>query len=92
MVKVIGKAEQEVPKVMILGGDNSPKALADLKAVKDLEFVPAEPDYRQQISEKKIRAAVDLPSGFDESLKDGKDATVKIYDYSGDLKSGIAVG
>lgn len=92
MISVIGKAVQEVPKVMILGGDSSPRALADLKAVKDLEFVPAEPDYRQQISEKKIRAAVDLPSGFDESLKDGKDATVKIYHYSGDLKSGIAVG
>jgi sodium transport system permease protein len=91
MISVIGKAVQEVPKVMILGGDSSPKALADLKAVKDLEFVPAEPDYRQQISDKKIRAAVDLPSGFDESLKDGKDATVKIYHYSGDLKSGIAV-
>jgi sodium transport system permease protein len=91
MISVIGKAVQEVPKVMILGGDSSPKAQADLRAVKDLEFVPAEPDYRQQISDKKIRAAVDLPSGFDESLKDGKDATVKIYHYSGDLKSGIAV-
>jgi sodium transport system permease protein len=91
MISVIGKAVQEVPKVMILGGDSSPKAQADLRAVKDLEFVPAEPDYRQQISDKKIRAAVDLPSGFDKSLKDGKDATVKIYHYSGDLKSGIAV-
>ena len=92
MISVIGKAVHEIPKVMILGGESSPKALADLKAVKDLEFVPVEPDYRQQISDKKIRAAVDLPSGFDESLKDGKEATVKIYHYSGDLKSGIAVG
>ena len=92
LITVIGKAEKEVPKVMIIGGETSPRALNDLNAIKDLEFVPGEPDYREQISEKKIRAAVDLPSGFDKSLDDGQEATVKIYHYSGDLKSSIAVG
>jgi len=90
MIKVIGKAQEEIPKIMILGGENSPRALADLKAIKGVDVVPSTPDYRQQISDKKVRAAVDLPSDFDKSLDDGRVASVKIYDYAGDLNSGFA--
>lgn len=90
MIKVVGKALAEVPKVMILGGDNSPRAMAELRAIKGVEIVPSTQDYRQQISDKKIRAAVDLPPEFDKALDDGQIATVKVYDYAGDLKSGFA--
>lgn len=87
---MVMKAQEEIPKVMILHGQDSPHAVEDLKAVKGIEFVPGTPDYAQQISDKKVRAAVDIPLGFDVAVDRGDAATVKIYDYEGDLKSGIA--
>jgi sodium transport system permease protein len=92
VAKMVGHALEEVPKVMILNGQDSPRALDDLKNIKGIELVPAEPDYAQQISDKKIRAAVDIPPGFDAAVDRGDQTTVKIYDYDGDLKSGIAAG
>ena len=90
VAKMVMKAQEEIPKVMILNGQDSPHAVEDLKAVKGIEFVPGTPDYAQQISDKKVRAAVDIPPGFDAAVDRGDAATVKIYDYEGDLKSGIA--
>lgn len=90
VAKMVMKAQEEVPKVMILNGQDSPHAVEDLKAVKGIEFLPGTPDYAQQISDKKVRAAVDIPPGFDATVDRGDAATVKIYDYEGDLKSGIA--
>jgi sodium transport system permease protein len=89
-VKMAIKAKREIPKVMILNGQNSPRVMADLKSLKEIEVVPSADDYKQQISDKKIRAAVDIPSGFDAAVDQGEPTTVSIYDYSGDLKSGIA--
>jgi sodium transport system permease protein len=90
MIKIIGEAKQEVPRVMILGGTDSPKTREALLAMKDVKFEPGTPDYKDQISEKKVRAAVELPPGFDAALNNGDQPTVKIYDYEGDLKSGFA--
>ncbi|MFZ0821491.1 MAG: ABC transporter permease [Candidatus Acidiferrales bacterium] len=90
MVKVFGEAQKEVPTVMILGGANSPKTLGDLQNVKEISFQKGTPDYIQQISDKKVRAAVEIPSDFDAALGRSELVTVKIYDYEGDLKSGVA--
>jgi len=88
--KVVGKAINEVPKVMILSAGDSPRAIDDLKAIKGIDFIPGTPDYAQQISDKKIRAAVEIPAGFDAAVDHDTQTTLKIYDYEGDLKSGIA--
>jgi sodium transport system permease protein len=88
--KVVGKALEEVPKVMILSAGDSPRAIEDLKAIKGIDFIPGTPDYAQQISDKKIRAAVDIPAGFDAAVDHDTATTLKIYNYEGDLKSGIA--
>ena len=90
VAKMIGNAMEEVPKVMILNGQDSPRLVNDLKTLKGIAFVPGDSDYAQQISDKKIRAAVDIPPDFDASVDHGDRTTVKIYDYEGDLKSGIA--
>lgn len=90
MVKVIGKAEQEIPSVMVLGGADSPKTMNDLRNLKEIAFTEGTPDYTQQISDKKVRAAIEIPPGFDAALQRGEQVTVKIYDYEGDLKSGFA--
>lgn len=87
---MIGKAKQEIPKVMILGGQDSPSLLARLSALKDIQIVPSASDWKEQISNKDIRAAAEIPQGFEASLENGQAQTVKIFHYEGELKSSIA--
>jgi sodium transport system permease protein len=86
-VVMVGKAQQEIPKVMILGGQDSPQVLEKLRGLDKLEIVPAAGDWKHEISEKQIRAAVEIPKGFQSSLENGTSETVTIYYYEGDLKS-----
>ena len=87
--KLVGQAKEEVPKVMILGGGDSPKVMTELGKLQGVDIVPAKPDYAKEISNKQIRAAVEIPVGFDAALAGGDATTVKIYMYEGDLKSGF---
>jgi sodium transport system permease protein len=89
LIKQVGEASEEVPKVMILGGEDSPKVLAQLEKLAGVQIVPQEPDYADEISGKQIRAAVDIPAGFDAKLAAGEPMSVKIYMYEGELKSGF---
>lgn len=86
-VKVIREARSTVPTIMVVGGEDSPQARAALAAHDKVKIVPTAPDWRQQISDKKVRAVVELPAGFDATLARGEPATVKIYNYSGELRS-----
>jgi sodium transport system permease protein len=88
-ITLVGQAMKEIPKVMVLGGEDSPRVVAELEQVKDLQVVPAKADYAEEISDKKIRAAVEIPPGFEARLAAGDPATVKIYMYEGELKSGF---
>ena len=88
---IVSKAKDEIPTVMILGGEDSPVVVAQLKASKKLRIVPATADWKQQISDKKVRAAVEVPAGFEAGLKVGPATAVTIYNYQGELKSGFAV-
>src|SRR5882672_5368565 len=65
---LIDKAKEETPKVMILGGVDSPTVLDGLKKVEKIEVVPATEDWKSQVIEKKIRAAVEVPVGFEREL------------------------
>jgi sodium transport system permease protein len=86
---LVGMAMREIPKVMILGGEDSPRVMAELRQLKDLQVVPAKPDYSEEISNKQIRAAVEIPDGFEAKLAAGESSTVKIYMYEGEMKSGF---
>lgn len=88
-ISLVGQAMREIPRVMILGGEDSPGVVAELAKLKDVRIVPAKPDYAQEISEKQIRAAVEIPEGFEAKLAAGEPSTVKIYMYEGELKSGF---
>jgi sodium transport system permease protein len=88
-VTLVGLAMREIPDVMILGGTDSPHVMADLQQLNDVRIVPAKPDYAEEISDKEIRAAVEIPEGFEAKLAAGESATVKIYKYEGELKSGF---
>ena len=84
---MLGRAEKEVPKVMIIDGEDSPEVLAALHDIKELEFVAYAANWKDQISEKQIRAAVKIPNGFQSSLANGNSQTVEIYYYEGEIKS-----
>jgi sodium transport system permease protein len=88
-IALVGVAMREVPKVMILGGEDSPNVVAELNKMKDLQIVPAKLDYAEEISNKKIRAAVEIPAGFEAKLAAGDSSTINIYMYEGELKSGF---
>ena len=76
--RLIGRALLQVPSIMVVGGENSPQILAALHALQDVQVVPASSDYAQQIVDKKIRAAVELPSDFDAMIARGETAKVRI--------------
>jgi len=92
MAVMMNKAEKEVPKVMIVHGENSPELVAALHASKDLEIVPYGEDWKDEISNKEIRAAVEIPSGFDASLSGKSLLTVQIHYYQGEVKSEYGAG
>lgn len=91
MTKVVRQAQSETVSVMLLGGADSPGVVAALKADKKFRLVPAAADYQQLISDKQVRVAVELPAGFEASLKGGGVQTVSLYYYEGELKSGFGL-
>lgn len=86
---LVGMAMREIPRVMILGGEDSPHVKAELQQLKDVRIVPANSDFVEEISNKQIRAAVEIPVGFEAKLASGESSTVKIYMYEGELRSGF---
>ena len=86
---MIGAAQKEIPKVMIIHGEDSPGVVAALRENKELEIVPYAENWKDQISNKQIRAAVEIPPGFQASLENGKPETVQIDYYEGEIKSGF---
>ena len=88
---VISKARDEIPSIVILGGEDSPGVVAQLSATKKFKIVTDAADYKQRIADKKLRAAIQLPAGFEAGLKSGAAPAVTIYHYEGELKSQFGV-
>lgn len=89
-VKLVGKAKEEVPKVIILGGGDSPGVLEGLQKLEKIEVVPAKTEWKNRIVKREVRAAVEIPAGFEADVASQKAALVKIYNYQGDIKSEFA--
>jgi len=89
--KAVRQARATAPTVMLIGGEDSPRARAAVMAAARFRFVPATSDWQQRISEKKVRAVVELPAGFDAALADARPADVKIYHYESEMRSSFAV-
>lgn len=89
---LIGKAKEEVPAVMILGGEDSPGVVQQLRDSKKLKIVPTKEDWKDQIIDKQIRAAIEIPPRFETNVANQQPATLIIHNYEGDLKSSIATG
>ena len=87
---LMGNAKKEVPVVMVAGGEDSPRLMATLHDSDEFRFEPAQPDFQTQVSEKKIRAAVVVPPGFDAAEQSGAPQTITIDYYEGDVNSSLA--
>jgi sodium transport system permease protein len=92
MAGVISKAKKEKPKVMIVGGTDSPGVVTALRKYPKIKVVSTMPDWKNQIVEKEIRAAVEIPEGFEDDLAKGQGGTIKIDIYGGEIKSELAAG
>jgi len=90
-LKLVQRAQQQVATIMILGAEHAPAAVAHIRQAKGFEVVPAASDYAQRISEKKLRAAVEFPTGFEQALASDQQPTVKLYHYAGEMRSQFAV-
>ena len=87
---LVTKARAEIPRVMVIGGADSPGIRAALEKSGKFRVEDAQPDWRAQISDKRLRAAVEIPPGFEQALAAGAAPAVTLYDYQGELKSGLA--
>ena len=90
-LKVAREVATTAPTIMVIGGEDSPAARAALEKQTRVRIMPASANWRQQISDKKLRAVVEIPRGFDASLQRGERVTVKVYNYEGELRSDRAV-
>lgn len=94
--KVEQKNRAQSSAVMVLGVEADAPIIARLKEAKDdsgtqlFRIVPAAPDYEHRISEKTIRAAVELPANFEAAMKNGEPFAVSIYIYQGESASQLA--
>ena len=88
---IISKAKEEIPWIMVIGGADSPGVRGELEKSGRFKVEPASADWKSLISEKRIRAAAEIPEGFEKALESGSAPAVTLYDYEGELKSGLAV-
>jgi sodium transport system permease protein len=88
--KFSSEAGKEVSLVMVQGGEDSPKVVEALRGFAGIEIVPYEADARQQVSDKKIRAVVEIPAGFDASTSSGSPGKASIDYYDSDTRSELA--
>lgn len=88
----VKKARQQASTIMLLGEENAPGLAARLRQSEGIVVVPTASDYAQQIGDKKLRAAVEFPAGFEQALKNEAKGppTVQVLYYTGELRSEAA--
>jgi sodium transport system permease protein len=82
------RVKNETTEVMVLNEQHAPQVVTALRDVETLRIVPPAADYVQQINDKKLRAAIGFPEGFEQSLAaGGEPPQVTIYYYSTEMRS-----
>lgn len=87
------KMTRDTAPIMIIGEENAPQLVRKLVKERTLAVVPPAADYARQISDKKVRAAVEIPENLEERLRANPEENlqVKIYYFEGELRSQAAV-
>ena len=57
-----------------------------------MRLVPPRAGLETAITDKQLRAAVEIPAGFDAALDRGTQAAIEIYNYESELRSGYRGG
>ncbi len=87
----VQKLRTQKASLMLIGQEHAPRLAEKLRAHEGFEVVPYAADYARQISDKKLRAALEFPPGFEAERPAGADAaSVKIYYYSAEPRSETA--
>jgi sodium transport system permease protein len=91
-VKLVQRAQQEGYTVMVLGAEHAPALTEAIRQAEGVRLVAPAADYAKQITDKKLRAAVEIPAGFEQSLQNtsGEKPVVKIYHFAGEIRSQFA--
>ncbi len=89
--KTVSKASAETIPVVLQGQQNSPELARRLQEVERFSWLDAPEDLDTAIGDKSVRAAIEIPAGFDETLADGGRPTVVIRYHAGEFKSEMAV-
>ena len=87
MTSVMGEAATETAPIMVNGGTDSPKVLAALRKLPGIQLLPYQDDAKQEVSDKKIRAVVEIPNGIDTVATGSQSKQVSIGYYENDVKS-----
>ncbi len=91
--KSVKKISQEIPTVMLLGTNNAPELAARLSTNQAFTLVAPGTNYVAKINDKKLRAALEIPAGFETAIQAGEvhPPEVKIYHYASEMRSDFAV-
>ena len=89
--KVASEVAATAPTIMVIGGDDSPRVRGALIAHPTVKVLPIAGAWKQQIADKQLRAAVELPAGLDAALERGESPGITVYNYDGEMRSGRAV-
>lgn len=90
--RVMKTAREQPAVVAVLGGADSPGVRAAMETRDGWIIKDAPEDWRERIADKRLRAVVEIPAGFEAALEAGEPAEVRIYHYEGEFKSGFATG
>jgi sodium transport system permease protein len=82
-----GEAKTEIAPVMIHGGEDSPNVIAALQKLSGIRILPYAQDALHQVADKKIRAVIELPPGFDAAISVGHSEKVVIDYFENNDKS-----
>ncbi len=88
--KMVAKARDQKPVVMIVGGDDAPQVAASLAKLGRFEIVPPRAGHEQLIADKVVGAVLLLPADFAAALRLGEVPRATILHYEGELRSGFA--
>ena len=89
-MKMVNRARSERATVMILGAAHAPELVARLRATPLLEILPARSDFAARIADKELRAAIEVPPGFESALAGPPGTappTVRISYHEGEIRS-----
>ena len=91
--KAVRKMSRETSSIMLLGAEHAPALAGLLRTNQGFSIEPTRPDYAAAISDKKLRAAVEFPAGFEAALASPttNPPQVKIYHYASEMRSEFAL-